>query len=169
MKIAVSSSGPGLDSMVDPRFGRCAYLVFVDTETMEFEAVANPNVSAGGGAGISTAQMVIDKGARAVVTGNVGPNAFGVLNQAGVSVYTGFTGTVKEAVEGLKAGGFNAASSPTVGGHFGMQQPPGSTAGPGGVGPFPGFPGTGMGPGWGGGGGRGRGFGRRGGGGRGRW
>lgn len=61
MKIAVPSSGPDLESAVDPRFGRCAYLLFVDTDTLEFEAVFNPNLSAGGGAGIDTAQIVADR------------------------------------------------------------------------------------------------------------
>lgn len=164
MKIAVSSNGPDLDSVVDPRFGRCAYLVIVDTENMQHEAVSNPNVGAGGGAGISTAQMVVDKGAQAVLTGNVGPNAFGVLDQAGISVYTGISGTVRQAAERFKAGGMSSTTSPTVGGHFGTQPPavsPGA-AGPG-PSPFypgsivgPGYPGAGMGPGGGWGGGRGR-------------
>lgn len=176
MKVAISSSGPDLDSAVDPRFGRCAYLIFVDTESMQYEAVSNPNVGAGGGAGISTAQMVVDKGAQAVLTGNVGPNAFGVLSQAGISVYTGISGTVRQAVETLRSGGVNATSSPTVGGHFGMQ-PPAASPGAGGPGPSPfypggvagpGYPGAGMGPGGGWGGGRGRRGGRGCGGGR-RW
>ncbi|MGQ9476724.1 MAG: NifB/NifX family molybdenum-iron cluster-binding protein [Actinomycetota bacterium] len=145
MKIAVSSSGPDLESAVDPRFGRCAYLLFVDTDSLEFEAVPNPNLSSGGGAGIGTAQMVVDRGAKAVLTGNVGPNAFGVLSQAGIAVYTGVTGTVRQAVENLKAGGMSSTSYPTVGGHFGMRLAagdPGQTQ----PGPAPFFPGVGMGP-----------------------
>ncbi len=134
MKIAISSSGPDLESTVDPRFGRCAYIVFLETDTMDFEAVPNPNVSAGGGAGIGTAQMVVDRGAKAVLTGNVGPNAFGVLNQAGIAVYTGVGGTVRQAVEDFRASRMTAASAPTVGGHFGMQAP---TGGPGKPGPGP--------------------------------
>ncbi|WP_458012151.1 NifB/NifX family molybdenum-iron cluster-binding protein [Candidatus Solincola sp.] len=181
MKIAVSSTGPDLESAVDPRFGRCAYLLFVDTDTLEFEAVSNPNVSAGGGAGIGTAQMVVDRGAKAVLTGNVGPNAFGVLSQAGIAVYTGVAGTVRQAAENFKSGGMTTASAPTVGGHFGMQPPaggpggtipgtapffpgPGTGLGAGMPGPGPFYPGAGMGP------GRGRGgWGRRGCGGGGGW
>ena len=173
MRIAVSSSGPDLESAVDPRFGRCSYLLFVDPDTLEFEAVPNPNLSAGGGAGIGAAQMVVDRGAKAVLTGNVGPNAFGVLNQAGIAVYTGVTGTVRQAVEDFRAGGMDVTSTPTVGGHFGMRPPtggpvgttpgpttnfPGVGMGPGGSMPGPGsfYPGPGMGPGKGRGGGRGR-------------
>ncbi|MFW6114098.1 MAG: NifB/NifX family molybdenum-iron cluster-binding protein, partial [Actinomycetota bacterium] len=113
MRIAVSSSGPDLDSAVDPRFGRCAFLIFVETETMDYEAMQNSNASAGGGAGISTAQVVADKGIEAVITGNVGPNAYGVLNQAGITTHTGAAGTVRQAVESFKAGGFGTTQSPT--------------------------------------------------------
>lgn len=63
MKIAVSSAGPDLESQVDPRFGRAQYLLVVDTDTLEFEALQNPNVAVGGGAGIQTAQMIAAKGA----------------------------------------------------------------------------------------------------------
>jgi len=166
VRVAISSSGPDLDGSIDPRFGRCAYLVFADTQTMAFEAVPNPNVTAGGGAGINTAQMVIDKGAEAVITGNMGPNAFGVLNQAGIPVYTGATGSPRQAMESYASGAFSATQSPTVGGHYGTQAPPPAT-GPGGApSPSGGFPGPGMGGGMGGGGrgmGRGRGSGRGGG------
>jgi len=52
MKLAVSSVGPKLDSPVDPRFGRCAYFLFIDSHDLSFEAVDNTNSSLGGGAGI---------------------------------------------------------------------------------------------------------------------
>ncbi|RLC94325.1 MAG: dinitrogenase iron-molybdenum cofactor biosynthesis protein [Chloroflexi bacterium] len=119
MKVVVSSTGPDLSAQVDPRFGRCQYLVYVDTETLQFEAVENTNIAAGGGAGISTAQAVANKGVQAVLTGNCGPNAYQVLASAGIQVITGVTGTVRDAVEGFKAGRFQSTSEPTVGPHFG--------------------------------------------------
>jgi predicted Fe-Mo cluster-binding NifX family protein len=148
MKVAVSSTGPDLTDQVDPRFGRCQYLIFVDTETLQFEATENANIAAGGGAGIATAQAVVNKGAQAVLTGNCGPNAHQVLSSAGIQVATGVTGIVREAIEGYKAGQFQSASEPTVGAHFGMGL--GGGMGPG--------MGAGMRPG--GGGGMGRGMGR---------
>ena len=121
MKIAVSATGPSLDSGVDPRFGRCQYFVIADPETMEYEAVDNPNLSAPGGAGIATAQLVADRGVEAVLTGNVGPNAYEALMAAGIEVVTGVGGTVNEAVVGYKEGRFRASSQPTVGAHFGAR------------------------------------------------
>ena len=76
MKICVTSSGDNLDAQLDPRFGRCAYLMIVDSETMQFEAVPNSAAGVTGGAGIQAAQTIANKGAKALITGNVGPNAF---------------------------------------------------------------------------------------------
>jgi len=63
MKIVVTASGPDLDSPVDPRFGRCQYFIFVDPDSLQFEAIENENVMASGGAGIQSAQFVTNKGA----------------------------------------------------------------------------------------------------------
>ncbi len=119
MKIAISSQGNNLDAQVDPRFGRCAYFIFVDTDTMEFEAEENSNVSAMGGAGIQSAQIVVNKGAQALLTGSCGPNAFRTLQTAGIQVITGVSGAVKNAIEQYKNGQFQPTAQPNVSSHFG--------------------------------------------------
>ena len=120
MKVAISATGPSLDAEVDPRFGRCQYLIVADTDTMEFEATENSNIMSGGGAGISTAQTVASLGAQVVLTGNCGPNAYQTLSAAGIQVITGISGNVKDAIEGFKAGKFEATSGPSTGAHSGM-------------------------------------------------
>jgi len=122
MKICLSATTENLDSQLDPRFGRCPYLLIVDSETMNFEAI--PNMAAGetGGAGIRAAQIIADKGVKVVITGNVGPNAFGALSAAGIEIVTGVSGTVRAAVEKYKKGELGRTRSPTVGGHFGMSK-----------------------------------------------
>jgi predicted Fe-Mo cluster-binding NifX family protein len=122
MKIAVTSTGKTLDSQVDPRFGRAACFVIVETETMEFSTIENENVAAAGGAGISSAKIVIDAGVQAVLTGNCGPNAQRTLSASGVKLYTGVTGTVAEAIELLKTGKLTEAAGPNVQSHFGMDK-----------------------------------------------
>lgn len=120
MKICVTSTSNNLDAQVDPRFGRCAYFLIVDSETLEFEAIANVSQDASSGAGIQAAQTIANKGATVVLTGNVGPNAFQALNAAKIDIITGASGTIKEALEKYKKGELNKTSAPTVGGHFGM-------------------------------------------------
>ncbi|MCK4556190.1 MAG: DUF5320 family protein [Candidatus Aminicenantes bacterium] len=120
MKIVVSASNPELSSPVDPRFGRCAYFLFVDSETMKFEAVENPNISSTSGAGIQSAQFVSNKEANVLLTGSCGPNAFQTLQAAGVEVIVGVTGTVQEAVQQYKSGQLQATAQPNVPAHSGM-------------------------------------------------
>jgi len=121
MKIAVTAAGPDLDSAVDPRFGRAEKFVIVDTETMESEAFENPAKTAGGGAGVQSAQFIVEKGAEAVLTGNCGPNAFSALNAGGLAVYTGLSGTVREAAEAFKGGALTPVSGANVESHFGAR------------------------------------------------
>lgn len=116
MVICVSSEGPDLDSPVDPRFGRCRFLIFSKDDST-WEAVENPNGMLSGGAGIKTAQLIIDRDADILLTGNCGPNAFGTLSVAGVQLFTGASGTVGEAIERYKKGELTPATAPTVAGH----------------------------------------------------
>ncbi len=120
MKICVTSTGNTLDSSVDPRFGRAAYLIIVDSENMIFEAVANTAAGNMSGAGIQAAQTIANKGAKVLITGNVGPNAFQALSATGTKIVTGAFGTVREVVEKYKRGELKETGAPTVGGHFGM-------------------------------------------------
>jgi len=120
MKICVSATSNNLEAPLDPRFGRCAYLLIVDSETMQFEVIPNMAAGATGGAGIQAAQTIVDKGVKVVITGNVGPNAFGALSAAGIEIMTGASGTVKEVIEKFKKGALGKTGASTVGGHFGM-------------------------------------------------
>jgi predicted Fe-Mo cluster-binding NifX family protein/ferredoxin len=177
MKIAVTSTGPSLDDNVEARFGRCPYFIIIDTDTMQFEAIENPNLALGGGAGIQSAQLMYEKGVTAVLTGNCGPNAYNVFGQAGIQVIVGVSGTVRNAVEQFKAEAFSSASGPNVASHFGVNAAPAEPTatgqpmtGPAGQGGGMGLGmggGRGMGRGMGGGRGMGRGMGRGGGMGRG--
>jgi predicted Fe-Mo cluster-binding NifX family protein len=145
MKICVTATAGDLNAQVDPRFGRSQYFVFVDSDTMTFEAMLNEAIATPGGAGIQAAQTVVNKGGNVVISGNIGPNAFQVLSTAGVKIATGAYGTVKEAVEMYKAGRLSEGGISTVAAHAGV----GAGVGAGG----------GMGMGGGRGGGRGRGMG----------
>jgi predicted Fe-Mo cluster-binding NifX family protein len=129
MKVAVSSSGKDLDAKIDPRFGRCSYFIIVDPDDMSFRAFDNESIALGGGAGIQSAQFVDSKGAKVVITGNIGPNAINTLTAAGIQLVTGQTGTVRKAVEDHKDGKLKSPSDATVSGHHGMGRGAGSALG----------------------------------------
>ena len=118
MRIAISATQPTLDGDVDPRFGRCQYFIIVDPETMKFEALENPNVGAMG-AGIATAQLVTSKGVEAIITGNLGPNAYQVLAAAGIVMFTGITGKIRDALQAYNSGKLRATQQATVSPYFG--------------------------------------------------
>lgn len=120
MNVCVTATAGDLNAQVDPRFGRCQYFVFVDSDTMAFEAMPNEAIAAPGGAGIQAAQTVVNKGMDVLISGNIGPNAFQVLSAAGVKVVTGAYGTVKEAVEMYKNGKLSETGVSTVAAHAGM-------------------------------------------------
>ena len=119
MKIVITSQGTNLDSAVDPRFGRAKHFLLVNTDTMQTTAHDNAqNLNAPQGAGIQAAQAVFKLGTSAVVTGSVGPKAFTTLQAAGIAVYLGASGTVKEAVEQFQAGRLQLAENANVEGHW---------------------------------------------------
>lgn len=126
MKIALTTVSPEIESAVDPRFGRCAYLLVVDTETLQWESYPNPGASAMGGAGIQSAQFVSAQKVQAVVSGDFGPNAYTALEQAGIPMYVyGDSRTAQEALAAFKAGNLRCVGGPTrAGSHLGRRKNP---------------------------------------------
>jgi len=117
MKLCVTSTGRDLDSKVDFHFGRATYFLIVNTDTMDFEVVENIAQITGRGAGVSAAQMILDKGAAAALTGTIGPNAFDALRFAHMEIFEGLSGsdTVREAVEKFKKGAYRESLEPSGG------------------------------------------------------
>jgi predicted Fe-Mo cluster-binding NifX family protein len=113
MKAAISSTGEGLGSVVDGRFGRAHYFVIIDTDDRSLQDVIDneSSIAAQSGAGVRSAQQLSSLGVDAVLTGNIGPKALQVLEAAGIVVYTGVTGTVAEAAASLHAGKLESVHS----------------------------------------------------------
>jgi len=119
MKVMITSIGGGIDSVVDARFGRAHGFIRYDTDTNAWERIDNKqNLNAAQGAGIQSAQTVIDAGADAVITGNCGPKAFSVLKAAGIAVYVVNGGTVKDALDQLAAGSLAKSGDANVESHW---------------------------------------------------
>ena len=120
MKIAITSAGPTLDDQVDPRFGRCAYFVIVQTNDMSFETFDNESIALGSGAGIQSAQFVASKEVDAVITGNCGPKALQTLSAAKIEIFVRQSGTLRQVIERYNRGNIKSTDTPNVTDHFGM-------------------------------------------------
>jgi predicted Fe-Mo cluster-binding NifX family protein len=118
--ICVSAVANSLDAALDPRFGRCAYFLIVDSEKMQFTAIPNNATDVTGGAGVQAAQLIANSGATTVITGNLGPNAFKALSAAGIDIVTGASGTVREVIEKFKKGLYSKTKAPTAEAHLGF-------------------------------------------------
>jgi predicted Fe-Mo cluster-binding NifX family protein len=121
MKVCISSTANNLEAQLDPRFARCAYLLIVDADTLQFTAIPNEASGATGGAGIQAAQTIAGKEVKTVLTGNVGPNAFKALSAAGIEIITGVSGSIIEVLEKFNSGKLQKCVSPTVKGHSGSE------------------------------------------------
>ncbi len=120
MKLILSTTSAGLDASLDPRFGRCAYFLLIDPQTMEWQSLPNPALHSGGGAGVQAAQLAANHQCQAVVSGEFGPNAFDALAAAGIDMYKyGALGSVQEVIEGYLAGTLERVQGPGNAGHHG--------------------------------------------------
>jgi len=118
--ICITSTGTTMDAMVDHRFGRCSYFLFIDEEKESIiEVIPNPNLEVLHGAGVQSAQIVAERKPELLITGNIGPNAYSLLTSAGVKVAAGFFGKVSDAVKEYKSGKLKLIDAPNVPGHFG--------------------------------------------------
>jgi len=116
VKVALTVAEPSLDARIDPRFGRGAFLLFIDTDDDQWEAYPNESIKSPSGAGVKTAQFVMDHKVGAVISGDFGPNALRALQSAHVPLYLfGKCVTGREAVEKFKAGRLRQVHFPDEG------------------------------------------------------
>lgn len=119
MKVAITAQGQEFSSMIDLRFGRAKWILVVDTETGAHQVHDNAvHLNAPQGAGIQTGQNVANLGVEAVITGNVGPNAFRVLNAANIRIFLAAEQTVEQAVAAFKEGRLQDVQQANVEGHW---------------------------------------------------
>jgi predicted Fe-Mo cluster-binding NifX family protein len=119
MRIAISSQDKDLNANLDPRFGRAAYFIIVDPETMAFEVVENSqNLNLSQGAGIQAGKTIADNKVDVLITGHCGPKAFKVLQGAGVKIVTGAGGTVADAIAQFNSGELETSTEADVDGHW---------------------------------------------------
>ncbi len=119
MKIAITTTGDDLNAPIDPRFGRAKKFLIYDTETKEYTVIDNTqNLNLPQGAGLQAAQTVASNGAKAVITGHVGPKAFNVLSSTKIEIYLTNASTVKEAIDAYEKGELTPAKTFDKEGHW---------------------------------------------------
>ena len=134
MKVAVSAVSKDIKQPVNPVFGRCPGYVIAEIDenkVKETKFVKNPGMSTGMGAGIAAAQAIASQGVQAVISGNVGPNAFMVLQQSGIKIYRAANLTVEQALQQFDEGKLEEVKGSTAPGHFGIGQGAGMGTGKG--------------------------------------
>ena len=120
MRVAVTAEGPELDAPVSPVFGRCPCFLLVETDDFSYEARPNEAAGAPGGAGIQAAQAIVNAAVEAVITGQIGPNAFALLQATQIPVYRHAGGTARQAVEAFLRGELERLGGPSAQAHAGM-------------------------------------------------
>lgn len=101
MKIAVSATGKDIENLLDMRFGRCRFFQIHDSENGTFKVIENKGNSSNGAAGIAASQQLIDENVNVIITGNLGPNAFKIIEKSRIKVYKCKDTTIKSALEKL--------------------------------------------------------------------
>ncbi len=174
MRIAIPTNGGGLNDTVAPVFARAPafYIADVDEKgnVASEKVIQNGAAMTGGGAGPMAVQTLINEGVEAIVAPQVGPNALGAIQAAGIRLYQVAPGTpVEEAIKAVTSGNAGQFTMPAPA----APMPPAAPVAPGNpttsasaYGPYPTtptyppYPAYGYGPGWGRGWGRGGGWGR---------
>ena len=117
MKIAITTHGEDRQAKVDSRFGRADYFIIYDQESNTWNSLSNTqNMEAAHGAGIQAGQALAKTGAKALITGHVGPKAFKVLQAEQIAMYSlgEMDGTVEDALTAFSSGKLTAIAVPNA-------------------------------------------------------
>ncbi len=100
MKIGLPSNGNDLSQAFASVFGRCSYFVVIDSDNQKvIAAFPNTAQNAAGGAGIQASQSLVDNQVEVVIAPQMGPNAWNVLQNTGIRVYSGINGTIQQNID----------------------------------------------------------------------
>jgi predicted Fe-Mo cluster-binding NifX family protein len=95
MKILFATDGETFESKIAKRFGHANYYLIYDSESKNLDAKINP----GHDEEHSGLVDLTNEGITNFVVGNIGPNAFRILNEKKAKVYLARKYTVKEALD----------------------------------------------------------------------
>jgi predicted Fe-Mo cluster-binding NifX family protein len=107
MRIAVTSTGPTLDDYVSTEFDRSKYLLIIDFDTLECEAMISPvMVEEGSAAGKLLAQQLSQAGVSKVLASHINLNVLksflAHLRGTAVQIVDGMSGSVRNVIGQFK-------------------------------------------------------------------
>lgn len=99
-KVALPSNGKDLLTGLSNTLERCFHFIIVDSDQQE-EVISFLNCAqiAARGAETQAAQSLIDHQIEVVITPQIDSNALNILQNAGIGIYLGIEGTIKENIE----------------------------------------------------------------------
>ncbi|HHP50472.1 MAG TPA: dinitrogenase iron-molybdenum cofactor [Moorella mulderi] len=103
-KVAIAAMGPDKGAEFSRHFATAPYFLIYDPASKEVEAVENKAREMPAGRGAAAAQLLMDKGVKAVVVEHIGPRPFNMLKEAGIKVYPGPEISVEQILEALDKG-----------------------------------------------------------------
>ena len=96
-RVVVPSAGRSLSSDIAPLLDKAPYLMMFGLG--EYEVVRNPYYRDSKAVGTEVAQFIVGEGGAVVICNNISMTALKAFKDLRVKVYTGFTGTVKQALD----------------------------------------------------------------------
>ncbi len=102
MKTGITAEGPGLDSKISSRFGQSEYLLVWDSETRSIEVIHNKTEEYGRQQGMQMVILALSHKIGTVLTGYISPNAEKYLEQNGIKVVSGISGSASLALENFR-------------------------------------------------------------------
>lgn len=99
MKIVVSAEGTKKESKLDKRFGRAQHFILFDSDKNTYELIDNTAKQGAHGAGPKAAQLVIENKADVLITGNLGPKAYAVIDETNIESYRGKEVSIQKNIE----------------------------------------------------------------------
>ncbi len=97
MLILIASDDKNLNSKIAKRFGHANYYILFDSEKKSFKSIKNIEE----GHNHDTFEEFINNGVKKFIVGNIGPNAFEVINKSNTEIYLAIKMTVQEAINKL--------------------------------------------------------------------
>ena len=113
MKIAISSTGWGIGSLIESKFERCHFFLILDLEKNTLLPIENKTKDRPHEIGGTVGQLIANQGIDTVITTDIGPSAFEMFKRYGIKIYRA-EGIVEDAIRLLRDGKLSELTKATV-------------------------------------------------------